>query len=115
MEELAGDRFGSARCAGLERLLSREDVQGSDEDLASDGGLGRVGLAVSALDVDVELVPRVGRALRLLRGFDGCPAKRLRSGLGELADPSSDPARSSRAAHRPRSARQAPEQIMQAQ
>src|SRR5215203_927456 len=48
------DRIGSARGAGLERLAEREDVPGGDQDLAGDGGLGRVGLAVAALDLGVE-------------------------------------------------------------
>ena len=57
----------------LEGLLAREDVPGRDEDLARDGGLGRIGLAVAGLGVGVEAVPRVGRPPRLLRGFDRCP------------------------------------------
>jgi hypothetical protein len=34
-------------------LLEREDVPGGNQDLARDGGLGGVGLAVAALDVGV--------------------------------------------------------------
>ena len=63
-----GARCGGA--AGLERLVAGEDVPGGDQDLARDGGLGGVGLAVAALGVGVEPVPGVGRAAR--------PAGRLR-------------------------------------
>src|SRR5215211_4332391 len=79
------DRIGRARGAGLERLLQREDVPGGDEDLASDGGLGGVGLAVALLGAGVERVPRVVRAPRLLGGFDGGPAQRVGPGLGQPA------------------------------
>jgi hypothetical protein len=37
--------------AGLERFLAGGDVPGGDQDLAGDGGLGRVGLAVALLGV----------------------------------------------------------------
>ena len=51
-------RIGPARCGGLEGLLAGEDVPGGDQDLARDGGLGRV-LARALGDIGVERVPRV--------------------------------------------------------
>jgi hypothetical protein len=77
------DRIGGARGARLERLVEREDVPGGDQDLARDGGLGRVGLAVAALDVGVEAVPRIGRPPGVLGGFDGGPAQGRGTGLGQ--------------------------------
>src|SRR3954463_16409285 len=75
---------GSAR---LKRLLAGEHVPRGDEDLARDGGLGRVALAVAVLGVGVEAVPRVRRAPGLLGGLDGGPAQRVGAGLGEPAGP----------------------------
>ena len=78
-------RGGGRGGAWLERLLAGEDVPGGDQDLARDGGLGGVALAVAVLGVGVEAVPWVGRAPGLLGGLDGGPAQRVRAGLGELA------------------------------
>ena len=80
------DRFGAAAgAAGLERLLAGEDVPGGDQDLARDGGLAGVGLALALGDVAVELMPRVGLPPRLLGRFDGGPAQRLGAGLRQRA------------------------------
>ena len=81
------DRIGGAWAAlGLNGSLAGEDVPGGDQDLARDGGLGGVGLAVAALDVGVERGARgcVGRQA-CWAGLDGGPAQRGRAGLGEPA------------------------------
>ena len=60
-------------------------MPGCDQDLAGDGGLGRVALTTAALlDVEVELMPRVARAPGLLGGLDRGPPQHRRAGLGEL-------------------------------
>src|SRR3954471_10858921 len=59
-------RDGGCGGAWLERLLAGEDVPGGDQDLARDGRLGRVALAVAVLGVGVEAVPGVGRSPGLL-------------------------------------------------
>src|SRR3954471_7132200 len=76
------DRIGRAGRRGLERLVAVQDVPAGDEDLAGDGGLGRIGLAVAALDLGVELVPRVAGSPGVLGCFDGGPAQRVGAGLG---------------------------------
>src|SRR3954447_4640420 len=78
-------RDGGRGGAGLERLLAGEDVPGGDQDLARDGGLGGVALAVAVLGVGVEAMPGVRRPPGLLGGFDGRPAQRVRAGLGQPA------------------------------
>jgi hypothetical protein len=61
----------------LERPLVGEDVPDGDQDLAGDGGLGGVGLAVAALDVGVELVAGVVGSLGLLGFLHGGPTQRV--------------------------------------
>src|SRR4051795_11056747 len=59
--------FRAARARGIEGLLERQHVPAGDQDLARDGGLGGVTVAAAALlDVEVELMPRVGRSPCLL-------------------------------------------------
>src|ERR687886_297422 len=77
-----GGGVGRATPRRREGLLAREHVPGGDQDLARDGGLGRV-LARALGDVGVELVPRVRRAPGLMGGLDGGPAQRPRAGLGQ--------------------------------
>src|SRR4051794_17187979 len=48
-------RSRGERGGRLEGFLAGEDVPGGDEDVAGDGGLGGVGLAVALLDGGVEL------------------------------------------------------------
>src|SRR5215218_414521 len=78
------DKF-SVGVAGLEGLFAAEHVPAGDQDLAGDGGLGRVRLAGARLDVRVEPVPGVRLAPGALGGLDGGEAQRPRAGLRELA------------------------------
>src|SRR6266511_4524831 len=57
-------RGGSGR--GREGFVAGEHVPGGDQDLARDRGLGRVVVAGATADVEVELVPGVRFAPRLL-------------------------------------------------
>src|SRR5829696_15662 len=79
------DKIGASRAARLEGLLEAEDVPAGDQDLAGDGGLGRVRLAGARLDVRVEPVPGVRLAPGALGGLDGGEAQRARTRLRELA------------------------------
>src|SRR4051812_32485481 len=81
MEELAGAGGGRPRSAGLGRLVAAEHVPARDPHLSGDGGLARVGFAVAALDVGVELVPGVVGAPSLLGALDRGPAQRSVSGM----------------------------------
>src|SRR3954451_25079169 len=58
-------RVGPSRRGGLGGFLAGEDVPGGDQDLARDGGLGRV-LAGALGEVGVERVPGVGRSRGVL-------------------------------------------------
>src|SRR6266498_4852729 len=78
-----GARRGSGR--GLEGLVAGEHVPGGDQDLARDRGLGGVRVAGAATDVEVELVPGIRFAPRLLGRLDGGPAKQPRARLAEPA------------------------------
>jgi len=60
-------------------------VPGGDQDLARDCGLGGVGVAGAASDVEVERVPGVRFAPRRLGGLDGGPAEQPRARLVERA------------------------------
>ena len=73
-------RIGPPWRGGLEGLLAGEDVPGGDQDLARDGGLGRV-LAGALGEIGVELVPGVGRSPGMLGGFDGGPAQGVGAAL----------------------------------
>src|SRR6266511_961541 len=70
---------------GLEGLVAGEDVPGGEEDLARDGGFGRVAVTGAAADVEVEVVPGVRLAPGLLGGLDGRPAEQARARLAEWA------------------------------
>ena len=72
--ELAETGLGRRGAGRVEGLLAGEDVPGGDQDLARDGGLGRV-LARALGDIGVELVPRVRRSPGVLGGLDGGPAQ----------------------------------------
>lgn len=64
MGELAGTGACRGSAGWFEWLLTGEHVPGSDEHLASDGGLGGVGFAVPVLGVGVEPLPRGWSAAR---------------------------------------------------
>src|SRR6266508_6199469 len=70
---------------GLEGLVAGEDVPGGEEDLARDGGFGRVAVTGAAADVEVEVVPGVRLAPGLLGGLDRRPAEQARARLAEWA------------------------------
>src|SRR5205823_7138153 len=79
---------GAVHCGsggGLEGLVAGEHMPGGDQDLARDRGLGGVGVAGAATDVEVELVPGIRFAPGLLGRLDRGPAKQPRARLTERA------------------------------
>src|SRR6266545_8006433 len=80
------DRVAPGRSRGrVEGLVAGEHVTGGDRDLARDRRLGRVAVAGTGADVEVEPVPRVRFAPGLLGRLDGRPAEQARARLAERA------------------------------
>src|SRR6266545_2642948 len=80
------DRVTPGRSGGgVGGLVAGEHVPDGDQDLARDRRLGRVAVAGAGADVEVEPVPGVRFAPRLLGRLDGRPAEQARARLAERA------------------------------